>query len=270
MGRGRVGRGLAAALRRSAEVRVSLASGRRPTRGVARADVIILAVPDAAIASTAATISAWIGPGTVVVHCAGARGPGELDACKRAGAAVGVLHPMVSFPSPTRPPSLRGTTLVVDGDAQAVRCARRLGRAMGARVVVAPVHGPAYHAAAALAANGSAALATAAVGLLERLGLQRRAAERTVGGLLRTVADNVERIGVPDALTGPVRRGDADTVRAHRQALRRLDGAVLRAYDAVAPVILECARAAGLSADRARRVRRALAEGRSTGKSAPK
>ncbi len=261
VGRGRVGRSLAASLRGAEDVGVSLVRGREPSkRAIADADVVVLAVPDGRIADVAARIAPSLRERTVVLHCAGARGTGELEPCRRAGAAVGVMHPMASFPSPTRPPSLRGTTFVLDGSRDAVRAARRIAEAACARAVVASVHGPAYHAAAALLANGAAALATASVELLERLGFGRRDAERAMGALLRTVADNVERLGVPGALTGPVRRGDADTVRAHRRALRSVSPAALRAYDAVGPVILACAREAGLPAGPARRIRRALSE----------
>lgn len=255
VGRGRVGKGLARALRPS-DLRVGTTSGRRPRAASVRgADAVVLAVPDGAIADTARRIAPWVDDRTAVLHCAGARGPGELDACRRAGAEVGAMHPMVSFPSPGRSPSLRGTSFVIAGTAGAVRAARRIARAAGARPVVAPVHGPAYHAAAALVANGGAALATVGVGLLERLGMTREDAQRTAGTLLRTVADNVEHIGVPAALTGPIMRGDADTVERHREALRGVDRRALDAYDRVAPIVLRVARAAGLSPARVRRVR---------------
>ena len=104
----------------------------------------------------------------------------------------------------------------------------------------------AYHSAAALAANGAAALAFASVTILERLGFDRRAAERAIGGLLQTVGHNVQTLGVPGALTGPIARGEAAVVRQHRKALRRRNRTALAAYDAVAPVIVRCARAAGL------------------------
>jgi predicted short-subunit dehydrogenase-like oxidoreductase (DUF2520 family) len=196
-------------------------------------------------------------PGTVVLHCAGARGADVLDGCRRAGADVGVLHPLVSFPTPDAVPDLAETTFVIGGGRRAVAAARRVTTLVGARPLTADVHGPAYHAAAALLANGSAALATIAVELLERLGIDGGDAELAIGALLRTVADNVETIGVPDALTGPVARGDATTIRGHRAALRKHRRA-LSAYEAVGPIILSVAREAGLSGTRATAVKKAL------------
>ena len=105
---------------------------------------------------------------------------------------------------------------------------------------------------------GGAALAASGVDILVRLGLDRASAQQGVAGLLRTVAANVERVGVPEALTGPIMRGDAVTVLAHRAALRDLGGTGLATYDAIALAILATAVEAGLSPEAAAEVRRAL------------
>jgi predicted short-subunit dehydrogenase-like oxidoreductase (DUF2520 family) len=170
------------------------------------------------------------------------------------------MHPLVSFADPRNRPDLRGTSFFIGGDRAARAKARQIARAVGARAIAHPVHGPAYHAAAALVAGGAAALATAGVEVLCGLGVPEGASRRAVGGLLRSVADNVMSVGVPGALTGPVMRGDAKTVAAHRQALAEGSREAARSYDAVAPLILECARKAGLPPAAVRRVRRVLAQ----------
>jgi predicted short-subunit dehydrogenase-like oxidoreductase (DUF2520 family) len=76
---------------------------------------------------------------------------------------------------------------------------------------------------------------------------------------LRTVGENVARVGTPAALTGPIVRGDAATVRAHRDALDAVDPDARAAYDALAPHVLACALAAGLDRARADEVERAFA-----------
>jgi len=78
-----------------------------------------------------------------------------------------------------------------------------------------------YHAAAGLLANGAAALAGAASELLENSGVSPRPAARMLGALLGSVADNVSRLGLPAALTGPVRRGDARAVARHLEVIGR-------------------------------------------------
>ncbi len=259
LGRGRVGRGLHAAMKSADHPNLTLASSRRmPRAALAEADAVLLAVSDHAIIEVATRVSTRARADAAILHAAGARGPEELSVCREAGMSVGALHPLVSFSDPARPPKVAGATFVLQGDAKAIRAGKEIAKLAGARVIVSPLHGPAYHASAALVANGAAALASFGVGLLERLGAERRPAERAVGALLRTVAENVERVGVPGALTGPIMRGDADTVMAHRRSLSLLSPEATRAYDAIAPSILECAKAAGLRSERARAVARSL------------
>ncbi|TFH32573.1 MAG: DUF2520 domain-containing protein [Myxococcales bacterium] len=256
IGRGRVGGALRRSLVSDGQHTVVAAGRRWKPSSVQRADVVLLAVSDHSIESVAQHVAPDLSPRATVLHCAGGRGTEELISCATRGAAVGVLHPLVSFPSKRRNPSLRGTTFTVNGSRRAITVSRILGKACGARVVVAPTGDASYHAAAALVANGAAALAFVSVGLLERLGFEKRAAESAIGGLLRSVGDNVQSLGVPAALTGPIARGEADTVDHHRKALRRVSRDALGAYDALVPVIVQCARAAGLSPARASKILR--------------
>jgi len=251
IGRGRVGRGLTAALE-AAGREVSLVEG-RTANGTIDADVVVLCVPDPSIAATAGRLR--LAEGQSVLHCSGSLGADVLPAGSR-----GVMHPLISFADPARPPTLTGGAFVIDGDPAAVARARELAEAVGGRAVIAAVHGATYHAAAALSANGAAALATVAVRVLESLSMTREEAQRAVGALLRTVGENVERVGVPQALSGPVIRGDDATVRRHRAALEATDPDARVAYDAVAPAILDCARRAGLPEERVEAIRRVLDE----------
>src|SRR5690606_30747093 len=172
VGRGRVGRGLSRALKQAgADAR--LVAGRSALRAT-RAVPTILAVPDPAIPTVVESID--VEPGAVVLHCSGRLSPDALRAME--GAKVGAMHPLVSFADPKRPPELAGTVFVIDGDRAAVTVAQRVAKACGARALVAPLHGPAYHAAAALAANGAAALSAIAVRLLRALGAPERDAQR--------------------------------------------------------------------------------------------
>ena len=262
VGRGRVGRGLYKLTGR-APGEWRLTPGHRPSRrAIGQADVVVLAVPDPAIPGTAARISPWLGSGVCVLHCAGSRTAGELAVCREAGARVGAMHPLASFADPNRPPDLHGVTFVTSGDRAAVSAARRIARTVGARVLALPLHGPAYHALAAMIAGGTVGFVYATIPVLESMGLPRREAEKAAGNLVRTVAGNIADIGLPTALTGPVIRGDAATVAAHRRALKGLSPEVAAAYDAVAPLVLECALSAGLGRADAARIRKALGGGR--------
>lgn len=257
IGRGRVGNGLKRSLQASGMLELSAAGRRCKPSSVAMADAIVLAVSDDSISKVASAIAPNLKRGATVLHCAGARGTDELEACRANGAAVGVMHPLVSFASKHRSPSLCGTTFTVNGSRRAITTSRRIAKACGARVVLAETEDAGYHAAAALTANGAAALAFVSVGLLERIGFKRRSAERAIGGLLQSVGENVQSLGVPGALTGPISRGEAEAVANHRAALRRLSPDARSAYDALVPIIVRCARAAGLAQAKASRILRA-------------
>lgn len=266
IGRGRAGRALASALRsprspgdRAPGTRfaVSLSAGRRPSRAaIARSSVVVIAVPDPAIEATAQRIADWLAPGTIVLHLAGSRGTDVLSRCARSGAEIGVMHPLVAMPA--RGARLAGSTFVIDGTRPAIAGATRIARQVGARALVARVHGPAYHAAAAMLANGATALAAASTRVLVELGVEERDARVALGALLSSTGANVSAQGATEALTGPIVRGDAGTIARHRDAIAALDREALAAYDAIAPVILGVARDAGLDATRARAISAAL------------
>lgn len=257
IGAGKVGSALARALR-EAGVEVSLRSGRA---GLPEAridvDAIILAVRDRFLGDVAGELAArgLVGHAPVCVfHCAGALSSEVLAPARRAGPLVSVaqLHPMISFADLSFAPTLARGQLHVEGDAPAVELGTQLGRRLGMspRTVagLAPV---AYHAAAGLVANGAAALAAGGVELLARAGVPRSVAPLMLGPLLRSVAENVEALGLPSALTGPVRRGEALSVARHLATLATLAPELVPLYVACARVQLPLARALGEADDEA-------------------
>lgn len=255
-GAGKVGRALAKAAR-EAGAEVTLRAQRRglPKRPI-EADLLILALRDRDLAPTAEQIVAakLLEPPadagrkrrrhvTAVVHCAGALGPEVLGSLRGPSVSVAKMHPMISFASLEFTPSLRRGQLHVDGDPEAVKRARKLGKMLGMtpREIDGLDH-VAYHAAAGLVANGAAALAAAGIAVLGKAGVDAPTAAAMMGPLLRSVADNVERLGMPAALTGPVRRGDAAGIARHLQTLLTLEPAVVPLYKAAGLVQVPLAR----------------------------
>lgn len=250
VGRGRLGRSLARALR-ARGVTLAHWAGRGSWPAMPDADIALLAVADPFLEDVASRLAPRLGSRCVVIHASGARGIEALASLAPRPRAV--MHPLVSFVGVG--PSREGAFAVVAAERAARGRTRWLASTLGLTVIEADIHGARYHASAALVANGAAALATRAVEALERQGISRRRSERAIAGLLRSVADNVASVGVPRALTGPIVRGDATTVRAHRAAMDRRTRA---AYDAIAPVILDVAREAGLPSEKARAIRAVL------------
>jgi predicted short-subunit dehydrogenase-like oxidoreductase (DUF2520 family) len=251
-GAGKVGAGLTRAMR-AVGLDVTLRPQRRglPKRPI-DADLVVLAIRDRDLASTAEAIAQdrllKLGARKVVavVHCAGALGPSVLAALRAPGVAVAQMHPMISFATPAFTPSLARGQLHVDGDPAAMRLARALGKRLGMTPrTIAELDHVAYHAAAGLVANGAAALVAAGIDLLERAGVEREQGAAMMGPLLRSVAENVDHLGMPAALTGPVRRGDAVGIERHLATLTTLAPDLVPLYLAAARVQLPLARVLG-------------------------
>jgi predicted short-subunit dehydrogenase-like oxidoreductase (DUF2520 family) len=245
IGSGKVGRALAAGLRRAGDV-VTLRSGRKPLPRVIDADVVVLAVRDGRITEVASALRGRVSRRAVCVHVAGAVGPEALAPLRGACAGVAQMHPLASFASSTRAPDLRGVTALVTGDRVAAPRARAVARAVGmVPRTFAGLDLVSYHTAAALVANGSAALAAAGAELLASAGVPPGARGAMLGALMKTVAANVAALGTASALTGPVRRGDVTAVERQRALVGARAPSLLPLLDAVLRAQLPLARALG-------------------------
>lgn len=239
-GAGKVGTALARELRRAGmKARLHAARNGLPRR--IDADVVILAVRDRDLRPLAESMRGVVNRRAVVVHVAGALDAEVLAPLRGFCAGVGQMHPMISFASPRVTPDLSRGNVHVQGDAAAVARSRRIARMLEMTPRTVPGLDPvAYHAAAGLVANGAAALAALGAQLLAKAGVPPHTAAAMLGPLLRSVANNMESLGFPAALTGPVRRGDSVGVEKHLAVLRqKLPGAVrfyLAAVDAQLPI----------------------------------
>jgi len=179
------------------------------------ADVVIVATPDAAIAATATALAPSLRPGALVVHLSGASTLHELDGVllARRDVEVGSLHPLQSLPSPDLGSRrLAGSWCAIDGPPQVERLALSLGM-RPFRVDAADRVG--YHAAACVASNHLVAL----LGQVERLAATTGVPFEAFLPLIRATVENVADLGAADALTGPVARGDHETIARHLEAL---------------------------------------------------
>ncbi len=248
LGAGKVGKGLArAAVAKGARVTLRAARKGLPRR-VIDADLLILAVRDRDLAPMAVALAArsLVSKRTACVHVAGALDATPLAPLRAVSAGVAQMHPMISFASLTHGPVLARGNVHVRGDAVAVRRARAFAKLLGmAPRTFDDLDTVGYHAAAGLVANGAAALAAVGTELLARSGVPAKLGPALLGPLLRSVADNVERVGFPDALTGPVRRGDSGAVDRHLETLRARLPAAVPLYLASAAAQLPLARALG-------------------------
>jgi len=231
-GAGKVGRALARALRaakRAPEVTLHPARKGLPKKRIT-ADLLVLAVRDRDLGplATALADAGLVTRRTACVHAAGAATAEAIAPLRAVSAGIAQMHPMISFASTRVFPTLARGHVHVKGDPVAESRARALAKVIGMTPrTFEALDTVGYHAAAGLVANGAAALAAIGVELLARSGVPADVAPKMLGPLLRSVAENVEALGFPDALTGPVRRGDPAAVEKHLGVLReRLPRAV--------------------------------------------
>jgi predicted short-subunit dehydrogenase-like oxidoreductase (DUF2520 family) len=232
--------------------------------------VVFLTVPDSSVSAVAAGLAAAgeaVSEQIAFVHVSGAFELGALAPLHERH-AVGSFHPLRSFPEPGPPEAFRGIAVAIDSSSPSLRrLLSRLARDLGAKPRrVEDGRRALYHAAAVFASNYVVALLGEAVGLLEQAGWTEKDATRGLVPLAEGAVANVRKRGPAGALTGPVRRGDAETVRRHLEALaqvgtgsgRRLSRRRMDLYRMLGQVALEIAQQAGLEPAAAERTRRAL------------
>ncbi len=217
------------------------------------ADVAVLAVSDDAIAAVAASIR-W-SPGRAAVHCNGAASLDLLQAASDAGAEVGVLHPLQSFASADQAQRLmRGSAFRVEASSGRLQgLLEQMAIAVGGRPFVLGANPTLYHVSAVLASNYFVTLLDLASALWPEFGATREEGLRALLPLVRGTIENVDRLGIPAALTGPIARGDAGTVAHHLEVLGELAPHVVPVYKELALHTVSVALAKGtIDRDRAR------------------
>jgi predicted short-subunit dehydrogenase-like oxidoreductase (DUF2520 family) len=186
------------------------------------ADITFITVPDTEIVRVAATIAAtgMALNGRALVHCSATHSAEVLAAARLTTAVVGGFHPLQALAGSRSAPLLRGSSFVLAGPGPLVAELRGLVDAVGGHVLDLPAGGRGlYHAAAVLAGNAPLALLARATSLLEEAGVSRAEAHRALAALLVGAAANAAAAGPASALTGPVVRGEADTVARHLDVL---------------------------------------------------
>ena len=213
VGRGRIGSALAA----------GLGLGEPLGRGAdaADADIVLLAVPDGEIAAAAAAVA----PGRLVGHLSGATTLAPL-----APHEAFSIHPLMTVTGGRT--SFAGATAAVAGSTErALAIARALAAHLGMRPFeVADADRAAYHAAASIASNFLVALEGAAERLAATAGVDRDA----FVPLVRATIENWAALGAEQALTGPIARGDEETVARQRAAVEERTPELLDLFDALA------------------------------------
>jgi predicted short-subunit dehydrogenase-like oxidoreductase (DUF2520 family) len=276
IGAGQVGRGLFTAFRVSG-IEVLGLHGKRPSAwttssgtlpsSISDANTIVLAVRDNQIDDAIAELlnekergkRGRIASGTVVVHTSGAAEPELIPRLTEFGLSGGTFHPLIPFANPDRVPELMKRAYIgIDGDDPARSTSRRLAGHVGARTLDIPPGGKSlYHAAAVMSSNFPVVLASLASEVLHSLGVPERSAQHAVHGLMEAAVSNLADAAPAQALTGPVVRGDTDTIVGHLTALRS-NGEARAVYKRLSLAALDLAAQRGVAPDVIEDMRRLL------------
>lgn len=233
LGAGRAGRGLARALRASgveivgvhgtrADVPEGITAGTIPA-AVRQATIVIVAVRDAQLdAALRELIASSLAASAVILHASGGAEPRALEEIRSSGRAAGTFHPLVPLSDPERAASvLTNAWIGIDGDPAALEAGQRLAAKLSAHTMRIPAGEKArYHAAAVFAANFPTVLAAVAHRLLRGAGVPDGNSWDAVLHLMVASVANIHANRPVDALTGPIVRGDVETVARHLESLR--------------------------------------------------
>jgi predicted short-subunit dehydrogenase-like oxidoreductase (DUF2520 family) len=231
-----------------------------------RAAIVLITTPDREIRGVCERIArgGGIRRGALVAHASGASGRDLLDAARAAGARRAVVHPLQAVPSrELGVANIPGSFFRTEADRGGRARVRALVRALNGRELELtrwdsdPRSAAIYHAGAVAASNYLVTLLDFAARHFEALGVDRRQALRAVLPLVRGTLANVERLGIPGALTGPIARGDTTTIAGHVEALRVRAPELLDLYGRLAGATVPLALAkGGLAPGAAEEIRR--------------
>lgn len=194
------------------------------------AELVFITTMDDAIASVASQIQ-WHS-GQSVVHCSGADSTDRLESAKKLGAHVGVFHPLQTFAGVRQAiENIPGSTFSLEAEEPLLKTLKEMATALGGQWIELKASDKvAYHAAAVIACNYLVTLVKLATDLWQTFAIPPQQATRALLPLIRGTLNNIDTIGIPQCLTGPIARGDSGTIKKHLDALEKIAPALLPTY----------------------------------------
>src|SRR6202034_2047060 len=199
-------------------------------------DVVWFRVPEDALAEVARSVAQkadW--KGRVALHSSGALASDELAALQRLGAHVASVHPMMTFVAgsvqtgssqASSQRSLAGVPFAIEGDVAAVRAGRAIVKELGGKAyAIRRQDKVAYHAWGTFASPLLTALLATTEHVAAAAGLNRREAKRRMLPILQQTLANYAALDAAGAFSGPIVRGDVETIRRHLRVLRKVPAA---------------------------------------------
>jgi predicted short-subunit dehydrogenase-like oxidoreductase (DUF2520 family) len=194
------------------------------------AELVFITTPDDAIAEVARQVK-WH-RGQSVVHCSGADSTDVLEPARKAGAMVGGFHPLQTFAGVEQAvENIPGSTFAIEAEEPLLTALKDIAVTLGGQwIELKSGDKVAYHAAAVFACNYMVTLVKLAADLWQTFSIPPDQAIKALLPLMRGTLHNIETIGIPQCLTGPIARGDTGTIKKHLEALSQKAPALLSTY----------------------------------------
>ena len=194
------------------------------------AELIFITTPDDVIAKVASQIQ-WHA-GQSVLHCSGADSTDILEPAEKAGARVGVFHPLQSYASVEQAiENTPGSTFVLEAEEPLLSTLKDIAIAIGGHwIELKASDKAAYHAAAVIAGNYLVTLVKSAADLWQTFSIPPEQAAQALLPMLRGTLNNIDAMGIPLCLTGPIARGDTGTIKKHIDTLQKSAPNLLATY----------------------------------------
>jgi predicted short-subunit dehydrogenase-like oxidoreductase (DUF2520 family) len=192
--------------------------------------VVFITTPDDVIRTVAESVK-WHEK-QYVIHCSGAHTLDVLDKAKKDGSFTGGFHPLQTFADVEQAfNNLPGTTFAIEAEEPLLSILKEMAIALKCDWVQLKSEDKAlYHAAAVFACNYLVTLVKLSTDLWGEFGVPRDQATKALLPLLRGTLQNIQNIGLPNCLTGPIARGDVGTIKKHLKVLEKENPAVLDCY----------------------------------------
>lgn len=241
-------------------------STRKYRDAVKDADVIFITTSDDAIESVCRKLSKerTIKKGAIVLHCSGNYSSNILRHVRSSGAYVASLHPLRSLANVENSfKNFDGTFCGYEGDKMAQPVVEKIIKDIrGVGLKVKSNSKPLYHSSAVFVSNYLATLIEIGFRLFEICGIKKKDAKPALIALACGTIDNIERVGLPDALTGPIERGDLGTLEVHLKSLNKNYPTIAKIYSLLGKIAVEIALKKGsITNSRARKLNNILKTG---------
>lgn len=218
-----------------------------------KADIIFITTSDDAIEGVCNKLvrEKGINTGATVFHMSGALPSDILGSARNAGANVASLHPLQSLANVQEAvKNLPGSFFCLEGDDKAILIARDIVKGLKGKIITLKSDKkPLYHAGASVASNFLVATIRFGIELLEKAEIEKVVALEALLPLIKGTLMNIESLGIPLALTGPISRGDINVVEGHLRSITKEIPERLRLYIELGEYTLSIARNKGTIVD---------------------